>query len=367
MILPPSCNTGGVSPNVAPSTGGAAPFQPSLTTIDTFSITTLSKIKDLHTLIEQHFPGASVESGKSPRNYSHGARFVRNGQTLGWTGWGARGHGRNLMYVDGAGCRQIAKTGFERIEADLAGLDGIRYTRVDIASDTYDGQVGSQTILDAYEADGFKVGRSKKNPQLKTIESRNPDGKSLGKTIYVGAEKATKIARCYEKGLQLVAKQPAESITRAAHAKLLRSVPGKQLAEQLGDAWKDKLADWYRVEIQYRHDKDRPLSLDMLSRRDDFFAGAYPICEELLPHADPIRPAYIPDPAEIALIRKVWAMRVSYGPTVRTLLDLNVPEGTILGFIAAGYPSKKLREAGIENVEAFIDAVRRMIDEGGCS
>lgn len=333
------------------------------TKIDTFSITALAPIKAVHALIEEHLPAVEIHGGTPPKNFSGGARIVLNGQNIGWTGWGSTS-GRSLLYIDGAGCRLIARTGFTEVQAAIAELDGARYTRVDIASDTYEGEVGTSSILKSYEDGGFRCGRARKNPQQKIIQSRDAQGRTLGSTIYIGADGATKLARCYEKGLQLFGKNPASNITKAATARALKSVPGQLLVAQLGEGWKEKLDGWYRVEIQFRHDKDRPLRLDMLTRADEFFAGAYPICEVLLPYATPLRPDYVPDDAEAKLLVQLGACRSSYGGLLRTLLNLGLDAETLVDLLAADKPSRKLREAGIENIEEFAKTVREMAAQG---
>lgn len=365
-LNPPSCNTGGVSLTFPHAPGAKPPTStPSKTKIDTFSITSLAPAKTIHDLVRGHMPGVEIEGGRPPKNFEAGAKIVLNGQTIGWTGWGSD-TGRTLLYVDGSGCRLLARTGgFTGIETAIASLDGARYTRVDIASDTYKGEVATSSILDAYEEGGFRCGRSKKNPQQKIIASKDAEGNPLGSTIYIGADGATKLARCYEKGLQLFGKNPASSITRAAMTGVLKSVPGQLLIDQLGENWKKKLDDWYRVEIQYRHDKKRPLRLDMLTRCDENFAGAYPFCAELLPQVDPIRPDYIIDDAEAKVITQTRACRDSYGGLLNTLHAIvGLSKEECFDFLVGDQPSKKLREAGIMNVQQFKEAFRTMLETG---
>ncbi|MEG8030358.1 replication initiation factor domain-containing protein [Sphingomonas aurantiaca] len=310
-------------------------------------------------------PGVEIEAGRAPKNFEGGAKIVLNGQIIGWTGWGSD-TGRTLLYVDGSGCRLLARTaGFAPIEQAIASLDGARYTRVDIASDTYKGEVETDSILAAYEKGRFQCGRSKKNPQQKIITSKDSQGNPLGSTIYVGADGATKLARCYEKGLQLFGKNPASSISRAAMARVLKSVPGQMLVDQLGDEWKEKLDGWYRVEIQYRHDKKRPLKLDMLTHCDENFSGAYPFCSDLLPNVNPERPDYIIDEAEAKLITQGRACRASYGGYLNTLHSVvGLTKEEIFDFLVGDEPSRKLREAGIMNVQQFKQAFQTMLETG---
>lgn len=357
----PLCNTGGVSGGEGSRVASPTLFPTgSKTSIDTFSITTHSPIKRVHELIGSELQGVDIVPERGRLNYAYGAKLLLNGQVLGWTRWGGK-EGRCLLYVDGAGCRHIAKAGFGQIAAAIAQLDAVRYTRVDIACDTFEGEAGSPVILAAHEAGGFSVGRAKKRPKRCVIESMCPNGKSLGTTIYIGSRNG-KHACCYEKGLQLFGKDPATKISKSAIDRVLKSAHGQQLIATLGTDWNARLARWYRVEVRFLHNKRCPISLDILNRPDQYFAGAYPFCQNLLSHVDPDRLVYVHDEAHDVLHRQIAACRNSYGGLFRTLTDCGFAPAAIVGMLIAEKPSRRLREAGIQNVQSLLPLDRASME-----
>ncbi len=358
----PLCNTGGVSGISRPR--GLTKTQdpaPQATSIDTFSITALVKVTEIKTLLYNLIPDVEFHRREPPKNYEFGEQFVLNGEILGWIGFGG-GSARIFLYITGGGCRFFAKQGFENIERAIKNLTGARYTRVDIASDTHEGEVDSRSILKAYDEGLFRCGRSKKNPQKKIITSYDSDGTLLGNTIYIGADRATKRARCYEKGLQIFGKTPKEIVNKGAVCDIFKGLSG--CASEVGKDWVEKLSGWFRIEIQYRHDKNRPLPLNILTTSDSHFAGAYPICASLLPGAQATRPQYLPRESEASLLKHVLACRNSYGGLLRTLSDHGLDSDQIVNLLMTDKPSKSLRRAGIDNIENLYGTALGLIAGG---
>lgn len=52
------------------------------------------------------------------------------------------------------------------------------------------------------------------------------------------------------------------------------------------------------MEVEYKA-IDRTLPITILIERDNYFAGSYPICAEVLPMANPLRPKTLPNNLDI--------------------------------------------------------------------
>lgn len=143
--------------------------------------------------------------------------------------------------IHGEACLQLSHAQWQPVRRWIQDMSGW-ITRCDLAVDVFEGD----NILDvqsAYLAGAFDV-RGKRPSQS------NAGAWALGhsRTFYVGKRETGKMFRAYEKDDQLNAE------------------PG---------------GEWIRYEVEFRN-QARVLDPEMLARPSDFFAGAYPFCEELL-------------------------------------------------------------------------------------
>jgi DNA relaxase NicK len=136
--------------------------------------------------------------------------------------------------------------------------------RLDLALTTWNGEVSHDTVVEAHGQGRFvSNGRP---PALQQITSSDP---AAGRTCYVGTrEKSDKFFRTYEKGYQLL---QASGLSRlAANVTHIEGFP---------------IAGIYRCELELKA-VTRPIDWDVIDRRDQYFAGAYPFCSDVLPEVE---------------------------------------------------------------------------------
>ena len=176
-----------------------------------------------------------------------------------WGGDSQRGWAR--FDLSGKGCSFVQD--WDAIDA-IEDLPQAQIRRLDIALTTWRGEVGHDQVLAAHAAGKFTTrGRP---PNLQTIVHSD---EHRGRTCYVGSRTADKFFRAYEKGKQLAEQQGIGQFgTYVSHI----------------DGY--RVEDIYRCELELKADgTDVPWSA--VDRRDEYFAGAYPFCAELLPGIEP--------------------------------------------------------------------------------
>jgi len=223
--------------------------------------------------------------------------------------------------ITGKQCEWV--TDWDALEG-VEALPGSEPRRLDIALTTWDGQVNHDMVVDAYSRGRFLTGGAA--PALRQITSSDPEA---GKTCYVGKRESDKFFRAYEKGFEMVGK--------------MRGLPGKCTAID-GKA----VENIYRCEVELKS-KTTPMNWDVLARRDQFFAGSYPFCADLLPGIE----------ADILMRRKERApqtdlaialenCRIQFGPTLYTALTAY--QGDIMAVwekVVGRSHSQPLLEAGV--------------------
>ena len=197
--------------------------------------------------------------------------------------------------------------------------------RLDIALTTWSGQVSHDSVVLAHSFGKFGTGG--RNPDLQQITSSNP---IAGKTCYIGNRKSDRFLRAYEKGYEMNAKAGGN----------LTHIDGHPIE------------DIYRTELELKASAtDLPWSL--IERRDEYFAGAYPFCAELLPGVDADVLQRRPDrEPQTDLAAALANIKTQYGATLFTALyayggDMTTVWDKIIGT----EHSKPLLEAGVLLVE----------------
>jgi DNA relaxase NicK len=206
-------------------------------------------------------------------------------------GHSQRGWVRTQM--GGKGCEWVED--WDAID-NLEKLPEAQVRRLDIALTTWDGEITHEHVVQAHASGRFHTGG--RPPDLQQITSSN---ERAGKTCYVGKRTSDKFFRAYEKGFEMVNK--------------IRNSPGKVLTID-----GHLVEDIYRCEIELKAESTR-IGWDVIERRDQYFAGAYPFCADVLPGIE----------ADILMRRKERApqsdlalalenCRIQFGPTLYTAL-----------------------------------------------
>ena len=181
--------------------------------------------------------------------------------------------------------------------SSIESLPSAEIRRLDVALTTWHAEVSHERVVQAHSDGRFKTGG--RPPDMRTIQSTDP---RAGRTCEIGKrEKAAKFLRGYEKGFELASKA-----SRGA----------AQITHIDGCA----VEDIYRVEVEFKADASL-IPWEAIDRRDQYFAGAYPFCADLLPEVgcDILmrRPERAP---QMSLKAALENCRIQYGQTLFTAL-----------------------------------------------
>lgn len=228
--------------------------------------------------------------------------------------------------LTGKGCGWV--TDWDQASA-IEELPSAQVRRLDIALTTWEGQVTHEQVVKAHTNRRF-VTRGRP-PVLQQITSSNP---LAGRTCYVGQrERSDKFMRCYEKGFEMASK--------------VRGLPG-----QLTHIDGFKVEDIYRCEVELKA-ASTEIPWEVIERRDQYFAGAYPFCADILPgvEADILqrRPGREP---QTDLAVALENCRIQFGPTLYTALMAYQGDMTAVWEKVIGKEhNRALLEAGVLLVE----------------
>ena len=166
--------------------------------------------------------------------------------------------------------------------------------RVDLALDTKQREVTHETVWVACLDGRFSCGG--RPPKFTRILPGDPTD---GRTIYVGKREQAKFLRGYEKGFELAKDFPKGEV------KEIDGVP---------------IADLYRLELELKV-KHSPFPEDIIDRRDQYFAGAYPYLREVLEVEPEIFCQRRERGPQIDLAAALAVVRHQYGATLFTALS----------------------------------------------
>ena len=225
--------------------------------------------------------------------------------------------------LNGKGCEWVRD--WEQVGA-IEELPCSEVRRLDLALTTWRGEVGHQRVLDAH-ARGQFITRGRP-PNLRQIISSDP---RAGKTCYIGErEKSDKFLRCYEKGFELLAKVESRYGMKMTHI----------------DGF--KVEDIYRCEVELKS-ASRDIPWEVIERRDQYFAGAYPFCAEILPDVEGDILQRRPERAcQVDLAAALENCKTQFGPILFTALAAY--QGDILAVwdkIKGNHHCQSLLEAGV--------------------
>lgn len=219
--------------------------------------------------------------------------------------------------VPGRGCQWVED--WDALEA-VEDLPASELKRTDIALTTWKGEMTHEKVVAAHAAGRFT--HKGRPPNLREITNSDP---TAGRTAYVGQRTADKFLRCYEKGYELASKCPG-----------LTHVDGHAIE------------DIYRVELELKASATE-LPWDVVRHRDQYFAGAYPFCADILPgvEADILqrRPEKAPQRDLAAALANV---RIQYGATLYTALHAYQGDiGAVWDLVVGDKHNPALLEAGV--------------------
>lgn len=180
----------------------------------------------------------------------------------------------------------------------LESLPSSQIRRLDIALTTWDGEITHDTVVQAHKQGRF-ITRGRP-PVLQQITSSDP---RAGRTCYIGTrERSDKFMRCYEKGLEMAAR----SETR-----------GSDWVVSIGG---QRVEDIYRCEVELKA-ASTDIPWEVVERRDQYFAGAYPFCADILPGVEADILQRRPErQIQADLATALENCRIQFGPTLFTAM-----------------------------------------------
>lgn len=219
--------------------------------------------------------------------------------------------------IPGKGCQWVKD--WDALEA-VEDLPLAELRRADIALTTWRGEVTHDQVVNAHEAGRFT--HKGRPPNMRTITNSDP---TAGRTVYIGQRTADKFLRCYEKGYELAAKSPG-----------LTHVDGFPIA------------DIYRTELELKA-STTDLPWEVIHRRDQYFAGAYPFCADILPGVEADILQRRPErAAQRDLAAALANVRVQYGATLFTALHAYHGDiGAVWDLVVGDKHNQALLEAGV--------------------
>lgn len=308
-------------------------LQTQKTTVDWLRFRTQAKPLEALEALKPMFGhiGSSLQLKRLERGilgFQEGATINVGDMPLGRMDYGGDSQ-RGWVRVDltGKGCEWVRQ--WDELEG-LERLAGSELRRLDVALTTWDGEMTHEQVVQAHTAGRFIT--SGRPPSMRQITSSDP---RAGRTCEIGKrEQSDKFMRCYEKGHELAAKHASRVPGEITH------IDGK------------KVEDIYRCEVEFKA-SGTDIPWEVVERRDQYFAGAYPFCADILPNveADILmrRPQRAPQTELAAALENC---RIQFGPTIFTALsayqgDMTAVWDKIIGF----HHSQVLLEAGVLLVE----------------
>lgn len=251
--------------------------------------------------------------------FERGAQIILADMPIGRMDFGGESQrGWLRASITGKGCEWVED--WQAAQA-IEQLPQAQLRRLDIALTTWEGQITHNMVINAHAAGRFTKGG--RPPNLQQIISSD---ERAGKTAYVGNRKADMFFRGYEKGYEMASKGPG-------------------IVTHIN---KHPVEDIYRCEIELKA-STRELTWDLIERRDQYFAGSYPFCSDMLPgiEADILerRKDRAPQTDLAAALENV---RIQYGNTLFTALVAHGGDmTTVWDRIIGREHNKALLEAGV--------------------
>lgn len=265
--------------------------------------------------------------GRGKDGFQQGAAVLLGDMVLGRVDFGGESQrGWVRWNLTGLGCQWVKD--WDAIDS-LEALSAAEIRRADLAVTTWRGEVSHATVEQAHAAGRFICGG--RPPNMRRILNSDP---RAGSTCEVGSRKSDKFFRGYEKGFEMLTKLPKSEAEAVTHIDGFR------------------VQDIYRSEVEFKVES-APIPWELIGRRDEYFAGAYPFCADILPGVDADilqrRPERAPQTdlrAALAYCREMW------GSTLFTALTAAHGDiGALIAQIVGTEHNKALVAAGVLQVE----------------
>lgn len=338
---PPSNNMGGTYPSpplfLSHGEKQGESISHQKTKIDWLGFTSEAPVEALRMAIAVLWPTATFSRNRGGMpGYPDSQAISVDGVQFGLLGYGATTHQRSFVSLTGTACKTLGDAELQLAHDVLVTLDA-RIARIDICLDFYKGERTFDHALFAYDRGDFRLSKSPKNPKKKVIGEVDGAGNNLGRTLYVGSRGGEKMARIYEKGLEVFAHLPDDLKAMSEARALVFNLEDKQFAD-----------NWVRVEIEFsRQKKERDLPLEMLIKRDEYFAGAYPYCADALGVTDGLRPPSLKSDIDVDFIKMIGNAKRSYGSLVHTMKELGFSDNDVVVYLSSGENNNKLVKSGM--------------------
>lgn len=227
--------------------------------------------------------------------FQQGAQIMLADMPIGRMDYGGESqNGWVRVDITGRGCEWVKDWAAAE---NLEQLPAAQVRRLDLALTTWGGEITHEQVVQAHTDGRFTIRRP---PRLQQIISSDP---RQGRTCYIGErEKSDKFMRCYEKGLEVAGKYEGKLPGMITH------IEGS------------RVEDIYRCEVELKA-ANIDIPWEVIERRDQYFAGAYPFCADILPNVEADILKRRPErEAQLSLAAALENCRIQYGPTIFTAL-----------------------------------------------
>jgi phage replication initiation protein len=256
------------------------------------------------------------------QGYEESAEVLLGEMQVGMLAYGGeRQRGWSYCGLSGRGCEWVGD--WDRAQEALEGLRQYEKRRCDIALTTAHRKVTHEDVIAAYRAGLFAT--NGRPPKMTRIESERPED---GRTCYVGNRERDKFLRGYEWGL--------------------KHFGGTGVVAYNGCP----IEELYRLELELKA-KTAPLPVDLIDRRDEYFAGAYPYLGQVLPDVQgQILVMQRERGPQLDLARRLAAIRQQWGSTLFTAMVANHGDfGAVWEQIVGSSHNEELLRAGVLMVD----------------
>lgn len=247
-----------------------------------------------------------AETSNGLYGFTHSGNLMIAGEVVGKIATGGN-NGRTFVEFTGKACawihREIWATWLDQVNA--------RLSRVDLAYDDFDGTHSVHWMKQQFQSGAFK--NRGQNPSVEMAGPwLNTDLWSKGLTFYVGKRENGKMLRSYEKG------------------------------RQLGDP--DSL--WVRHEVEFKRQKEKLLTTEMLRKPAEYLAGAYkPL--EWISDCEPAKLDRVREETKITFESLQHYLRLCYGKVLYVMNEvIGDPEKIISLLSVSGFP-RRLNKAAL--------------------
>lgn len=253
---------------------------------------------------------------------NNGINFYDRSFELG-DGYGYAAHGGQnntvLISITGIGCAQASEGWQYRLYQFLLLSIQPSITRVDLAHDDFNAVDFDISLISwYYEYGAFTCYR--KPPQISYVGDFFSQNDTKGRTIYIGSRGSDKYFRGYEKGKQL------QSLDRP---------------------------NWFRCEVEF-HNRDTIIDLDVLINPHFYFAGAYPIFNDMankFERFESIQHSVVAD-----VTHRVFHAKRQAGSVINLLIELGYSRDQVMTMLLTDKLPKKF-------VRNFLDNPNQSIHE----